>query len=454
MNVQLTAKRTDRQRQAWEALERPDVRRLLYGGAKGGGKSFFMCIWAFCYAWKICSDFGLKPSRNPIHMGWMGRKQATDFTATTLQTWRRVIPEQYYELKAGTEKDPKHILIMDRVAIDYGGLDKQENINKFNSAEYAFFALDQAEETTRDEVSVLRGSLRLTIHGKALPYKELYTANPASCWLKEEFIDFCPKGNVFIPALPADNPHLPADYAQTLTDAFGYRQELLDAYLHGNWASIEGNNQIILDSWVTQAKQVTPYLTGIIITCDPARFGDDETKILVLNGTEILERKTMGYSRTTDISTALFELSRRHGDCSIVVDEIGVGGGVIDELHKLGRRVIAFNSSTAASSPDKFVNLRAEAWWQAGEMYSKGEVSCTAVYPELRSQLTAVKYDFRNGKIIIEPKDEIKVRLGRSPDDADCYVMGLWAQKQTESKVDGAKIDQIHQWQRKYRVAV
>jgi len=47
--VQLRVKRTDRQKQAWSALDRPDVRRLLYGGAKGGGKSFFLCVWAFMY---------------------------------------------------------------------------------------------------------------------------------------------------------------------------------------------------------------------------------------------------------------------------------------------------------------------------------------------------------------------------------------------------------------------
>ena len=67
--VQLDVTRTDRQRQAWEALERPDVRRVLYGGAKGGGKSFFLCVWAFTYAWTIASQFKLLPSSNPPHIG-------------------------------------------------------------------------------------------------------------------------------------------------------------------------------------------------------------------------------------------------------------------------------------------------------------------------------------------------------------------------------------------------
>jgi len=429
MNNQLITERTDRQKEAWQALERPDVRRVLYGGAKGGGKSYFLCLWVFSYCWDMCAKYKLKPSKNPIHIGWIGRKQATDFTATTLQTWRQVIPECYYEIKAGTERDSKHILIMGRIAIDFGGLDRQENINKFNSAEYAFFAIDQAEETTRDEVSILRGSLRLKIDGHELEYKELYTANPAQCWLKEEFINTKRADNVFVPALPADNPHLPTNYTQTLIDAFGYRQELLEAYLYGNWTSIEGMAQVILDSWISAAMLTETILDGTIIACDVARFGDDKTVMLVLHGSDIIERKEMGYSRTTEVSNGLAELSRRHKNCAIVVDEIGVGGGVVDELYSYGRRIIPFNSSESSDNPAKFKNMRAQAWWELAEDFAKGNIGCKKMYPELRNQLVSPKYDFQSGKIIIEPKENIKARLGRSPDDADCYVMGVWGIK-------------------------
>jgi phage terminase large subunit len=448
--VQLDVEFTDRQDQADDALACVDCKRLLYGGAKGGGKSWFLCVWAFLYAYDIASKFGLLPSKNPIHIGWIGRKQAVDFTATTLQTWRQVIPEEYYEIKGGSEKDPKHILIKGRIAIDFGGLDKTENINKFNSAEYGFFALDQAEETLRDEIAILRGSLRLKIQGQELPYKELYTANPASCWLKDEFITTRPDGNVFIPALPTDNPHLPAQYTQTLIDAFGYRQELLEAYLYGSWSSADTTAQIILDSWLNRAEKDADSIkniTGKIVACDPARFGDDETKILVLDGSHIIEKKTLPYSRTTETSNLLWELSKRHNNCAIVVDEIGVGGGVVDELHERGRKVISFNSSEKADNPDKFYNRRAEAWWLTAELLAKSEIGIKGLYPELKTQLTNPRYDFRNGKIIVEAKEEIKARLGRSPDDADCFIMGIWAVKKQETDSSGmtpAEVRNLH----------
>jgi phage terminase large subunit len=427
--VQLDVTRTQRQRQAWEALERAEVRRVLYGGAKGGGKSFFLCVWAFIYAWRIASDFGLNPSSNPPHIGWMGRKLATDFTATTLQTWRQTIPEEYYQLKSGTEKDSKHILIMDRVAIDYGGLDRQESINKFNSAEYAFFAIDQAEETERDDISVLRGSLRLKLGGQELPYKELYTANPRACWLRDDFITDCPEGNVFVPALPSDNPHLPGDYERTLTDAFGYRPELLAAYLHGDWSQIEDVAQVILDRWLVLAMQHHGLYTGRIIACDVARFGDDKTEIMVMEGTEIEHQESHPQTRTTEVSSRLAELSRQNHNCPIVVDVIGVGGGVVDELFALGRHVLPFNGAEKAVQDAKYYNRRAESWWECSEGFAKSEIGCTRMDTELRKQLCIPRYEHRNGRILIESKDTIKDRLGYSPDKADCYVMGVWGIK-------------------------
>ena len=51
-------------------------------------------------------------------------------------------------------------------------------------------------------------------------------------------------------------------------------------------------------------------------------------------------------------------------------------------------------------------------------------------YPDdevLRMQLTSVKFDItRTGKLICEPKDATKKRIGCSPDRADAWIMGIW----------------------------
>jgi hypothetical protein len=295
--------------------------------------------------------------------------------------------------------------------------------------------VDQAEEVERDEIAVLRGSLRLKIKREPQKYVEIYTANPRACWLRDDFITEAKEGGVFVPALPKDNPHLPPDYERTLIDAFGYRPELLAAYLHGDWTQIEDEAQVIRDVWIQRCNVAPTYLAGKIISCDVARFGDDKTEVMLLDGSQILEMRTFGFSRTTEISSYLAELSRQNGNCPIVVDEIGVGGGVVDELYKCGRRVIPFNAAHKADNESKYYNMRAQAWWEVAELFSKTELGCRRIPTELRKQLCIPRYELRNGRILIELKAKIKERLGYSPDLAEAYVMGIWGLSRANPQV-------------------
>lgn len=470
--VELQVERTDQQRKAWRALDELEVRRLLYGGAKGGGKSWFLCVWLFTMVWAIMVLAKLKPSKNPPHVAWFGRKQATDFTTTTLQTWREIIPEEYYILRAATEKDPKHILIADRIAIDYGGLDRQENINKFNSAEYIIICIDQAEEVSKDDVSTVIASLRMVLlfpNGKPvvpldskgnviidpvtgkpydhLPFKELFSANPRQCWLKDDFITNRKDSARFIPALPADNPHLPGDYVRTLEDAFGHRPDLLRAYRDGDWSAVEDPEQIILNLWIQEMKSRTSHAPRIkrYLVCDPARFGDDECVIHLREDMEIVDKHIMPYCRSTQISNRLASMSTANNDCPVVVEALGadLGAAIVDELFELGiKNVIGFNPASTsnyknAQGKQIYGNLRAEAWSTTAKVMSSGILDdesntlavCNNMYQQLETELCAPHYKFSKTKILVEEKDKIKdpKRLGKSPDHADCYVIGTWA---------------------------
>ncbi len=443
--IKLSVERTPKQKEAWKALAESAVRRLLYGGAKGGGKSWFLCVWIFTQVWSIMVQAGLKPSKNPPHVAWFGRKQATDLTGTTLQTWREVIPQEYYKLRGATERDPKHILIADRIAIDYGGLDKQENINKFNSAEYIIIAVDQAEEVTKDDISTVRGSLRMVLKdpkGKPLdiPFKELYTANPRQCWLKDDFITRPKKNARFVPALPADNPYLPSSYVETLQEAFEHRPELLEAYLHGSWDALEGVDQIIKSVWLTRVMENRLYGYGKRprLVVDTARFGDDETVIYYLEVFDILEQWIMPHCRSTEISNKMAALSKQRHDCMCVVESTGgdIGAAVIDELELMGVKVLPYTPQGKPIEEEKYFNKRAEVWSTVAKKLSRGECEFTLDCMsdndilKLRSQLCAPTYKFRNGKTLIESKEDIKVRLGSSPDRADCWVIGQWSYEQ------------------------
>jgi len=430
---ELTAKQT----LAWDALRRPDIKEVLYGGAKGGGKSVFGCMWSFHKALEIIKKCDISPRKHPIPVGFMGRKRGVDFTNTTLETWKRFIPVNMYEIKS----KPAEIIIARRVKILTGGLDNSEVINKFNSAEYAFFFLDQAEEIDAEQVGELRATFRLIINDKKIPGKGLFTANPAPSFLKDEFILNPTPDRLFIQALPTDNHYLGPEYIEVLKDSFRNRPELLKAYVEGSWESLGGFDQVIKDSWVRNAAGITLYPPRIkkLITCDPARYGDDETVIYLLRNTEIAESEIYGKKSLMHTANILHTVSHKNGDCLIVVDVCGIGAGVVDRLIEMGDNVLGIDNASKSEEPEKYYNLRSEIWCKAADMFADGDIQLKNAEPRLQGQLCTPRYEFRNGKILIEAKADIKKRLGNSPDRADAYVNGLYALDFVEGELVGRK---------------
>ena len=418
------------------ALDLTDL-ELLYGGAKGGGKSVLGCRWMFTEACAIIDKFGLEPSQYPLGIGFMGRKRGVDFQKTTLETWKKEVPAAAYRIN-----EQKHeIIIFETVKIVFGGFDDRAVIEKFNSAEYCRAFVDQVEELTQHEIGMLRGTMRLKINGEEPLYKKLLTANPAQCWLKKEFVKNPAgkkEGLFFLPALPADNPYLPKHYTNTLTKAFRHRPELLAAYLEGSWDALEGADIIIKDVWVRDSHARTIRMAGPrkLIVADIARFGDDRTVIMDLLETEIRKCIIYGKKDTHYTSGKIAQATKEAQEDDdkppvIVVDGDGLGGPVADNLRAWGFTVIEIHSAGASSNPGKFHNLRAEMWWTAGVKFSDGDIANRYDgdgVDELDAELTVPTYKFRNGKILAEAKEDIKKpeRYGRSPDIADTYIYGLY----------------------------
>ena len=117
-----------------------------------------------------------------------------------------------------------------------------------------------------------------------------------------------------------------------------------------------------------------------------------------------------------------------------IVDVIGVGGGVVDRLREQGFEVVAFNASEATDRKDRskelgFVNKRAGAWWLLREMLDPAYGASLALPPDdlLTGDLTAPHYSVQSGgRIQIEAKDDIRKRIGRSPDSGDAVMQACW----------------------------
>lgn len=433
---------------AWDTIHRPEVKELLYGGAKGGAKSVFLCYWMFLEAYDIARRYVPQPRRDPIPVGWLGRKVSKHFEDTTLETWKRFIPPGYYKSK----DRPPDIIIGDRVKIVTGGLDSSQSLQKFNSAEFALIGVDQAEETTRDDVAVLRASRRLVINGKHIPSKIVYTANPAACWLKEDFIDTTPPGRVFIAALYKDNPWLPPDYMKTLEESFAHRPDLLRAYRDGIWEGLSGVDQVIWEEWVAAAKVRLGHAPFVkrLVTVDPAYFGDDLCVILALENTRIIGVVVLPQCGAKDIAHEAYQLALEVGGVPIVVEQVG-SDDVSSRIRELGGHVITYNPASEADEPEKYYNKRAEVWSTVARWFQQGvwdkthgqmvslpepdeqyepdgsESALWRAWREVCRQITWPKYKFRGQRVLIQPKEDIKAEHdGKSPDFGDAYVNGIY----------------------------
>ena len=438
----------NRQSEALDILDMPGCDELLYGGAKGGGKSVLGVRWAMKEAHKIIDMFGLCPSTEPICIGFMGRKRGKHFKDTTLETWKEQNDSRLYRIREHTGD----IIINDTVKYHIGGFDNELVISKFNSGEYCRVFVDQAEEVTESDIGDLRGAMRKTIRGISPGYKMLLTANPAQNWLKREFIknpEANAEGMYFLQALPADNPYLPEKYMKQLEKAYKHRPELLQAYKYGSWDSLEAADIIIKDLWVQESHK--RHFTGIpssrLIAVDVARFGDDRTVIYYMEDTCIREPIIYGQRDThyTSGRVAAMVEKHKHGDERplVVIDGDGIGGAVADNLRAWGIKVHEIHSAGESSRPEKFYNLRAQMWWEAGEMFADGEVSNEYADEGLDLELTIPTYKYKNGKILVESKEDIKKpeRYGKSPDQADAYIYGLYGLRLVRPKIERKKAE-------------
>jgi hypothetical protein len=122
----------------------------------------------------------------------------------------------------------------------------------------------------------------------------------------------------------------------------------------------------------------------------------------------------------------------------IVVDETGLGGGVVDllvEVRNAGVKIhshveirgvqfgAGFDAESQAAEKEKYVNVKARMFdLLARDMRTRIELMDEEVY---QAELPSVQYSYDSkGRMEIESKDKFKKRTGRgSPDHADSLAL-------------------------------
>lgn len=159
------------------------------------------------------------------------------------------------------------------------------------------------------------------------------------------------------------------------------------------------------------------------IGVDVARFGDDRTITVRRQGLRCWPFKVLRNERTTTIAAHVLMEIKDFGRGSPVltfIDDTGHWGhGVVDNCIAAGVTVIPVQYHAPGIDP-RYKNRRAEGWMEMAEWVKRG--GCLPNDPELIGELTTPTYSFANGVFLLEDKDLIKARLGRSPDKADALA--------------------------------
>ena len=224
-----------------------------------------------------------------------------------------------------------------------------------------------------------------------------------------------------------DNPFCPEELK---LQAAKCQKDNPDDYMHiwlGQPLS-QGASKLISPKTVRKAfeAKILSCDSPLVIGLDIARFGDDNTVFCFRKGRVCTKFEVLKQQDVVSVANYCQGIIRDYAPVRVFLDSGGIGAGVYDILASRGyqRIVRAVNFGSKAILEDRYVNRRSEMWDNAKSWLSQDLPVQIPPDEELLNDLCSVnkKYD-NKGRLQLESKDEIKKRLGRSPDKADAFVL-------------------------------
>ena len=396
---------------------------------KGGGKTALGCYWQLKQRLKY-----------PNTRGLIGRAVLKTLKETTLVSLFQVAKMQ--GLTAGVHY--KYNGQMSQIELFNGSVillkdlysyPSDPNFDELGSLEITDAFIDEANQIEDKARNIIKSRIRYQLDENELVPKILYTCNPAKNWTYHEFYKPQTDGTIaenkrFIPSLIDDNPFISKHYKQNLLTLDTVSKERL---LFGNWEYSSDLSTLIDYDKIIDAFSSTFVPSGSrYITCDVARFGNDSTVIGIWDGYRVKLHQYQGKSvvEVADIIKA-FQVEHQVPSSQIVVDEDGVGGGVVDILRCKG----FVNNSSPLENPitrskENFDNLKSQCYYKLAEMINDSKLYINAsgtMKEKIIQELEQVKQKSvdNDGKKGIIPKDKVKALIGRSPDFSDCLAMRM-----------------------------
>lgn len=392
----------------------------LFGGSVGSGKSYWIrwsvIYWLMYYYAKygiegvragvFCEDY---PSLNDRHLTkvkfefpeWLGKMNEAKHEFTLAPKWGSGI-------------------------VAFRNLDDP---SKYLSVEFAVIAIDEINRNPKSTFDMLRSRHRWP---GIKDVKFLAGCNPlGEAWVKNMWVKrlFPPNEKeqyefVFVPALPTDNPHLPIEYYKSLESLPENQRK---AYLEGNWDAFDegidekGYVRLVNDREyqacvVHQGKHSGYIVAGV----DPAAGGDNSA-IVIKSGNlqEVVFNQKM--PDTMDLVGVCMDINNKYGVDMWVIDSTGIGKGVYDRMKELNYTVKGVMFGEKSEDP-QFGNMKAELHWRERKwLISGGRLLHNYGWNEFE----IVKYKNKDGKILIQPKEELFKEGIMSPNCVDAAVLTM-----------------------------
>ena len=397
------------------------VNYVLYGGAAGGGKTMLGCTWQI-----------LRRLKYPGTRGLIGRAKLDTLKKTTVATFLEVANR--IGLVAGKEftyNQQSHIIKFmngsEIILADLFLYPSDPYMTDLGGLEITDFLIDEAAEVSEKAFNIVSSRVRYKLNEFNLVPKGLITCNPSKNWIYNQFYlpyknESLPEYKAFVQALPGDNLYLPESYVTSLTRLPEVDRKRL---LEGDWEYDNSADRLYqYEELMRCFRESTEQGKEMYLTGDIARLGKDRTVLCVWNGLNCIDIVVLSQKRIDETKREVQRLMSQYNIklSNVLVDEDGVGGGLVDSLRCRG-----FQNGSKAVRGSHYQNLKADCYFKLGELIDKNQIILPVRYQEdIVKELELIRRvnPDADGKLKVTSKETISQRTGGlSPDFADAIMM-------------------------------
>jgi hypothetical protein len=213
-----------------------------------------------------------------------------------------------------------------------------------------------------------------------------------------------------------------ATYEQIIEE-YGPDSPQAKVEVYGEFPAV-GDDQFIAPSLVDEAFKRPAYKDDsapIVVGIDPARGGMDDTVIAIRQGRDLIEIRRFHGDDTMTVVGHVIAVIEEFRPTLTVIDEGGLGYGILDRLNEQRYKVRGVNFGWKAKNPVMWGNKRAELW---GSMRDWLRTASMKQDRRLKSDLTGPKTKpDSSGTLFLESKKDMKARGLASPDAADAIAV-------------------------------